>query len=100
MKKNELVTNTRIKNDREVRSANQEAEKKLIASEANENASRVLAQARESEAAAKGQAATQEEEKVIFEQRLRLSAIDAKLAGKGMMGNLGIEHIDIEHVDW
>ena len=94
MKKNELITSTRIKNDREVRSANQEADKKLIASEANEKSSRVLAQAREAEAAAMGQAATQEEEKLIFEQRLRLSAIDAKLAGKGMMGNLGNKHVD------
>ena len=55
----------------------------MIEAQAQLNSSKFQAQAREAEAEAKGIAARQEEAKIRFEQRLRLTEIDAKLAQTG-----------------
>lgn len=83
MNKDELVTSTSIDNDRLVRAAFQQADAKVIDARAVMNSSKFSAQAREAELEAEGTAATQTEEKVRHDQRMRLAEIDAQLAGKG-----------------
>ena len=66
-----------------VQNAQHICKKNMIEAQAQLNSSKFQAQAREAEAEAKGIAARQEEAKIRFEQRLRLTEIDAKLAQTG-----------------
>ena len=73
--KNELVSSTQIKCERNLREAQQKARMDCKAAEAEKNASMNMAKAREAEAEAQGRSAIQLEEKRKFEQRLRLAEV-------------------------
>ena len=78
-----VVKTTTISSELDLRAAKLKAITSVTAAEAEKNASHFLAQARQTEAQADGEAAAQLEEKVRFEQKLRLTEIDAQLAANG-----------------
>lgn len=78
-----VVKTTTIAAEQDLRAAKLESATSITAAESHKTASNFLAQARKAEAQADGEAAAQLEEKVRFEQKLRLAEIDASLAANG-----------------
>lgn len=83
--KDSQVSAAKIEADNIIQRATVDAKARLTAASAYEKMSKNLAEARLADAKAEGSSAEETEEKRRFEQRCRLAALDAKLAGKGRL---------------
>lgn len=81
--KADLVESTKIDCERRLREARKECSVETTASEASKVAAIKLAEAREAEASAEGRAAELQEQKIRYEQKLRLADLDAVFAARG-----------------
>lgn len=81
--KADLVESTKIDCERRLREARKECSVETTASEASKVAAIKLAEAREAEASAEGKAAQLQEQKIRYEQKLRLADLDAVFAARG-----------------